>query len=352
MRGAQVHRCLLALAAEQGMHHTGHEGVATADTVEQVYFARVGDIQLRPRAQRTGPPMPGRRGGVAQRERHRLQRRELRHRAHGGCLGWTDIHRRVAATEIAQVHAQACGERILIADQQIAFGGDGAVGVPRGLRVRMAVPEAGAVVEIVGDRHAVPARSTHRRNCRRRAVLGQGGEDPTGMQPAHAVLAEQRVPVEGLRLQLRGRRVRAVGNAQRRTRPETTLGEVQAHAGVAADAIVVAPEDLAGIHATGLDQLLGEQAKLVARQGGEHPGAVFERAAQATRHVVLAAAFPHGELARAADPALAGIEAQHHFAQRQCVPALAVVGCDNEGLGRHRTGHPSRARSMPSAMRR
>ncbi|MNT38316.1 hypothetical protein D3C72_1745020 [compost metagenome] len=196
------------------------------------------------------------------------------------------------------------------------------------------------------------ARGLHRRDGGLRAVLGQRGEDAAGVQPAGPVAAEHRVPVVLVRLQLRGGRIRAVGNAQRRAHAEATLGEVQAHARVAADAVVVPPDDLAGVHATGLDQLLGQCTQLVARQRGEHAAAVAEGAAQPARHVVLATAFPHVELAGVAHAAFARVQAQHHFAQRQRIPAL-LVGCRHyELLGAHRALHPSRPRSMPSARRR
>ena len=72
-----------------------------------------------------------------------------------------------------------------------------------------------------------------------------------------------------------------------------------------------------------------------------------EAAAQAAGDVVFAAAFPGGELAGGADAALAGIEAEHDFAERDDVVAALGGGADRSsvigascgrsaGLGRRR----------------
>ena len=49
-------------------------------------------------------------------------------------------------------------------------------------------------------------------------------------------------------------------------------------------------------------------------------------AAQSAGYVVLAAALPDLKLARGLDAALAGIEAEHDFAQAQAVPAASGIG--------------------------
>ena len=72
------------------------------------------------------------------------------------------------------------------------------------------------------------SRRLHRLVRDRRRRLGQRAEDAAGVEPARAVLAEHLVPVDVARLQLRDRRVAAVGAADAAARAEAALGEVQA----------------------------------------------------------------------------------------------------------------------------
>jgi hypothetical protein len=66
-------------------------------------------------------------------------------------------------------------------------------------------------------------------------------------------------------------------------------------------------------------------ADLVVDEGGDHGGLVAEAFAQAARGVVFAAAFPDGELAGGADAALAGIEAEHDFAEGDLVEMSSIT---------------------------
>ena len=63
------------------------------------------------------------------------------------------------------------------------------------------------------------------------------------------------------------------------------------------------------------------QPRSLLRQRGDGGGAFAPAFAHGARDVVFAAAFPHLEAARIAHAAEAGIEAQHHFAERGAVPA-------------------------------
>ena len=92
----------------------------------------------------------------------------------------------------------------------------------------------GAVVEVVGDDRAVLARDLDGLDHRFGGVGRERGEDAAGVEPAHAFLAEQLLPVHLARLDLRGRGVAAVRAAQRGADAEALLGEVQADARVAA----------------------------------------------------------------------------------------------------------------------
>ena len=61
-----------------------------------------------------------------------------------------------------------------------------------------------------------------------RRGVAQRGEDAAGVEPAHAELAEDVVPVEIAGLELAGGGVAAVGNAHRAAHAEAALGEIQA----------------------------------------------------------------------------------------------------------------------------
>src|SRR5690606_15471871 len=55
-----------------------------------------------------------------------------------------------------------------------------------------------------------------------------------------------------------------------------------------------------------------------------------EATLQTPHHVVLTPAFPHAEKASGANPAIAGIQADHHFTQCSGVPATFTLGLDVE----------------------
>ena len=68
---------------------------------------------------------------------------------------------------------------------------------------------------------------------------------------------------------------------------EAALGEVQAVADRAADAVVVAPLDEIDVHPSLEDEVLDEVPHLVVDEGAHQGGAQAEALAQSARHVVL-----------------------------------------------------------------
>ena len=118
----------------------------------------------------------------------------------------------------------------------------------------------------------------------------------------------------------------AVGDADRAADAEAALGEVQAVADRAADAVVRHPADERGVDAALQDEVLDEPADLVVGERGDDGGAQAEAAAQAAGDVVLAAALPDLEGAGGADAALARVEAQHHLAEGHRVVAALAGG--------------------------
>ncbi len=133
-------------------------------------------------------------------------------------------------------------------------------------------------------------------------------------------------PVEVAGLDLADGGVAAVGAADGRAHAEAALGEVEAVADLAADAVVGNPLDEGGIDAALQDKVFDQAANGVVGQSGGDGGAQAKAAAQAAGHVVFAAALPDLEVARGVDAALAGIEAEHDLAQAEAVPAARRVG--------------------------
>ena len=127
------------------------------------------------------------------------------------------------------------------------------------------------------------------------------------------------VPVEVAGLKLADGGVAAVRHADRAAEAEATLGEIEAVADGAPDAIVLAPADEIRGDAALHDKILDEVAYLVVDKGRAHRGSQAETFPEATRGVVFAAALPNGEMSGGAHPALARIEAQHNLAEGDLV---------------------------------
>ena len=81
----------------------------------------------------------------------------------------------------------------------------------------------------------------------------------------------------------------------------------------------------ARVDATLEDQVLEQPSDGVVGERRHDRGAKAEAAPQPAGHVVLAAALGHGERAGRRDAPVAGVEAEHHLAQRDEVVA-AVLG--------------------------
>ncbi len=147
----------------------------------------------------------------------------------------------------------------------------------------------------------------------------EGREDPARMEPAGPLLSKDRLPVDVPGLQLADGRVPPVRAAKGGAEAEAPLGEVEAIAHRAADAVVLGPaNDL--LHAPLVQQILHEAPHGVVHEGGDHGRVEAETPLESSRHVVLPAPLPDLEGAGRVDPAFAGIEAQHHLAQAHAVP--------------------------------
>src|SRR5216117_657240 len=96
---------------------------------------------------------------------------------------------------------------------------------------------------------------------------------------------------------------------------EALLRKVEADAGVASQAVELAPDDLRHVDAALHHQVLDQPAEVVDGQRGNGRGALAPALAHGARDVVFAAAFPDLKGPRIAHAAESWIEAQHHFAE-------------------------------------
>ena len=122
----------------------------------------------------------------------------------------------------------------------------------------------------------------------------------------------------------------AVGDAERAAHAEAALGEVEAVAHRPADPVVGHPANERGVDAALQHQVLDQPSDVVVGERGDDRGPQPEAATQTARDVVLAAALPDAEGAGGADAPFAGIEAQHHLAERDEVVAARSGAANRE----------------------
>ena len=166
---------------------------------------------------------------------------EIRIFLHGGfdhrleCVGFDVAQVVVRAFDFK---AEARGEILLVADHHVHILRDFAVHFLRFLQAADGFPERRAIVQIVADDDAVLLRRLHRFDGECGGGFRQRGKNAAGVQPARANFAENMIPIEIARLELRRGGIAAVRHADRAADAEAALGEIQAVANAAADAVV------------------------------------------------------------------------------------------------------------------
>src|SRR4029079_6855408 len=114
---------------------------------------------------------------------------------------------------VGDLEAQGRGEVLFVADHDIDIASQPSgdllcTGLPT-----EALPEAGPVVEVVGDDCAVALCRGHSSLDHVGCLVGQPGVDSAGVEPAGAELTEQSGPVDVRGAQLCGSSVTAIGHA-------------------------------------------------------------------------------------------------------------------------------------------
>src|SRR5206468_2290612 len=128
---------------------------------------------------------------------------------------------------------------------------------------------------------AVLARGLHRFLRDRGSGGREAREDAAGVEPARAVLAEDALPVDLAGLELARRAVRAIGAAERAADAEAALGEVEAVADAAADAVVGDPANVRLIDAALVEAVLDQPSDGIVGERRHHGGVEPEAALEA-----------------------------------------------------------------------
>ena len=239
-----------------------------------------------------------------------------------------DGQRRQVLVHALDLDAERGGEVLLVADHHVDVLGD--LAVDR-LRLRVAadgLPERGAEVEVVARHRAVLLGRLQRLDDDVRRRLGERGVDAARVEPPHALLAEELVPVDVAGLELADRRQPPVRARPRAAAAVAALDEVQAVADRAADAVVGHPLDVRRVDAALEHEVLDEAPDGIVRERGDGGRLQPKAPAEAAHDVVFAAALPGLEFACRVDASVARIEAEHDFTETRGIPHAGSGGLD------------------------
>src|SRR6266849_666744 len=129
-------------------------------------------------------------------------------------------------------------------------------------------------------------------------------------------------------LELRDGGVAAIRTTEGGAYAEAAFGKIQSVSHGAADAIVGHPAYVFLTDAALQHEVFDQPANGIVCEGRSDGGVEAETTLQSARNVVFAATFPRAELAGGRDPLVAGIEAQHDFAEAHQVPGAGTLRFD------------------------
>src|SRR6266516_1739889 len=113
------------------------------------------------------------------------------------------------------MEAEASGEILLVPDHHVNVLGNLLVDRLRAFLTANALPQGGAIVEVVGNDGPVLLGFLDAFNHQRWRGVAERGEDTAGVKPAHSQLAKDVVPIEVARLELARGGIAAVRNPHR-----------------------------------------------------------------------------------------------------------------------------------------
>src|SRR6266567_5617064 len=114
-----------------------------------------------------------------------------------------------------------------------------------------------------------------------------------------------------------------------RAHTESTFREVQSVTHRAAQAVVIYPLDVRLVDAALVDEVLNEPADRVVGERRHYRRIQPETAFQPSRNVVLASALPNLKRPRGMNSSFTRIEAKHHLAEADQIPAAVLFRFDD-----------------------
>ncbi len=320
MRRPIIDRLRGVVLGEESINEARGKAVATAHAIQNLQARVAPRLIKQPVVPADGTPIVDRRCvHAAQGRRRRLEIRELRHRALDHLLKALDLDVRDILVHPLDLKTQAGRKILLVADHHVDRPRNLAVDLLRLGQPADRLPERGAVIQIIGNNHAVLLGRLHRLQRQRRRRLRERSENPARVEPPRATLAKQLLPVDIAALHLAGRSIRAIRHTHRPANPMPALGKVQPIAHLAPNPIISAPLHIIGSHAALQNKILDQPPNLVIRKGRHHGCLQSKTAPQPARHIILAAALPSAKLPRRPHPTLTRIEPQHDLAQRDTI---------------------------------
>src|SRR5438552_8885361 len=334
VRRAALPRPLRLVPRQKAINQAGSERVSAANAVQdfQILAARC-FIEFSVAIGDSAPVIQRRSAGVAQSRRDNREDRELLNYFFHHALEIGGIELRVAFVHSIDPEAERGGEIFFIAEHHVDKGCQRAIYFLRFRFSSDGFPERTAIIQIVRDDGSRTLGRFHRLPRHVRSRFRQRSTNTAGMKPARAFLDKDSFPIDLAGLEVRNRRVPAIRTSERGAHAKSALGEIQAVADRAADAVVLDPADMAEIDAALEHQILDEASHGIVSEGRDDRSVHAKAAPQAARDVVFAAALPGAEFASSGDARISRIEAQHDLAQADQVPSAGFSWLDLHRIG-------------------
>ena len=147
------------------------------------------------------------------------------------------------------LEAQSSGEVFFVAEHHVDKGSERAIYFLRFWFSSDGFPERAAIIQIIRDDGSRALGGLHCFSCYLRSCFRQRAKNPAGVKPARALFDKDCFPVNLAGLELRNGRVPAIRTSESGAHAKPTLGEIQAVADRAADAVIFDPADMAEIDA-------------------------------------------------------------------------------------------------------
>src|SRR6266446_3548761 len=250
VRRAALHGPLRLASRQKTINQAGSKGVSAADAIQdfQIFAARcfvefsiaIGDCA--PVIQRRG-------AGAPQGGRHNGEGRELVNYFFHHALEISGIELRVAFVHSLDLEAERGGEVLFVAEHHVDKRSERAIYFLRFRFSSDGLPQRAAVIQVIRDHGPRALGGLHRFSRHSRSCFRERAKDSARVKPARAFFGKDFFPIDIAGLELGNRRVPAIRTSKRGAHAKPALGEIQAVADRAADAVVFDPTDMTQIDA-------------------------------------------------------------------------------------------------------